>query len=72
MLKEDGWFCFENHYLGSILDGSQYDTIYHEHLRSLSISALVNLFGQYDFTVLKAQKRDDCKIVKNIRLVIAT
>tara|TARA_B100000787_G_scaffold169978_2_gene163246 strand:+ start:2756 stop:5062 length:2307 start_codon:yes stop_codon:yes gene_type:complete len=56
LLKEDGWFCFENHYLFEIIDKLQYDTIYHEHLRSLSVSAVVNLFSQYKFTVMKVEK----------------
>ena len=32
VLDDDGWFCFENHYLGAILESSQYDSIYHEHI----------------------------------------
>jgi nucleoside-diphosphate-sugar epimerase len=56
LLKDDGWFCFENHYLFEIIDKLQYDTIYHEHLRSLSVSAVVNLFSQYKFTVMKVEK----------------
>ena len=54
LLTEDGYFCFENHYLTSIINDNQYDTIYHEHLRSLSISAITKLFGYYDFTVVSA------------------
>ena len=54
LLREDGYFCFENHYLTSIINDNQYDTIYHEHLRSLSLSAIKKLFGFYDFTVVKA------------------
>jgi hypothetical protein len=33
LLKPDGVFISESHYLMSLLDGLQYDTIYHEHLR---------------------------------------
>jgi len=56
ILKEGGYFCFENHYLVDILEKFQFDSIYHEHLRSLSISAVVNLFAQYDFSVVKVKQ----------------
>ena len=56
LLKDDGYFCFENHYLTEIIDKLQYDSIYHEHLRSLSVSSVVNLFAQYDFSVIGVQK----------------
>ena len=68
VLKDDGWFCFENHYLGSILGGSQYDTIYHEHLRSLSVSALVCLFEQYNFSVLQISQTT--RYGGNIRVLV--
>ena len=54
LLKEDGYFCFENHYLTSIINDTQFDTIYHEHLRSLSLSAIKKLFSYYNFTVVNA------------------
>jgi len=56
LLKDNGYFCFENHYLLEIIDKLQYDSIYHEHLRSLSVSAIVNLFSQYQFSVVRIQK----------------
>jgi hypothetical protein len=68
VLIEDGWFCFENHYLGSILDGSQYDTIYHEHLRSLSVSSIVNLFSQYQLSVVKVEQTS--RYGGNIRVLV--
>ena len=67
-LKEDGWFCFENHYLGEILNTTQYDTIYHEHLRSLSISAVVNLFSQYGFSVMKVKQTS--RYGGNVRVLV--
>ena len=68
ILKDDGWFCFENHYLGEIINSSQYDTIYHEHLRSLSVSSVVNLFSQYQFSVLKVQQTS--RYGGNIRVLV--
>ena len=42
MLKPDGVFISESHYLIPLLDTLQYDTIYHEHLRTYSLRALIN------------------------------
>jgi hypothetical protein len=33
----------ENHYLGSVLDGNQFDTFYHEHPRTYSYTSFVHL-----------------------------
>jgi len=33
----------ENHYLGSVLDGNQFDTFYHEHPRTYSYSSFVHM-----------------------------
>lgn len=68
VLQEDGWFCFENHYLAEIMNSTQYDTIYHEHLRSLSISAIVNLFSQYNFSVVRVQQTS--RYGGNIRVIV--
>ena len=68
ILKDDGWFCFENHYLGEIISSSQYDTIYHEHLRSLSVSSVANLFSQYKFSVVKVQQTS--RYGGNIRVLV--
>lgn len=51
LLKNGGVFVNETHYLLDIINGGQFDTIYHEHLRTYSLKALVKLFDQYDFTV---------------------
>jgi len=48
LLKPDGVFISESHYLMSLLDGLQYDTIYHEHLRYYSIASLKYLFQMHD------------------------
>lgn len=36
LLSKDTLVVIENHYLGSILDGNQFDTFYHEHPRTYS------------------------------------
>ena len=34
LIKKDGIFVIENHYLGAILKKKQFDSFYHEHLRT--------------------------------------
>lgn len=56
MLKENGLFVVEVHYIGSVLDQLQYDTIYHEHLRYYSVRSLCKLLELEGFSVLKIDK----------------
>jgi len=51
LLKDDGVFVFEVHYLGKVIEGLQYDMIYHEHLYYYSLLALQNHFARYDMAV---------------------
>lgn len=39
LMKDSTLLVIENHYLGSILDGSQFDTFYHEHPRTYSLNS---------------------------------
>jgi len=55
ILDEDGYFCFENHYIMEILEKVQYDTFYHEHLRTYSLISLVKLFEMYNLNLFDAQ-----------------
>ena len=45
ILKPEGVFIIEVHYLKDLLDKFQYDTIYHEHLCYYSVSALKKIFS---------------------------
>lgn len=56
LLKEDGVFVTETHYLLDVIQGGQFDTVYHEHLRTYSLASLIKLFEPYDFTVTDAQR----------------
>jgi hypothetical protein len=56
LLKDDGVFVIENHYLLDVLQGGQFDTMYHEHLRTYSLKSLITLFSYYDFTVIDAER----------------
>lgn len=51
VLNDDGVFIFEVHYLGKIINGLQYDMIYHEHLYYYSLLALTKHFDRYDMMV---------------------
>jgi hypothetical protein len=52
LLDADGIFVTESHYLLNVLETGQYDTIYHEHIRTYCLKALMRLFGQYDMDVV--------------------
>lgn len=54
LLKDGGAFVSESHYLLNIVQEIQYDSIYHEHLRSYSLKSLITLFDYYGFTVVDA------------------
>ena len=55
MMRDDGIFVSESHYLPSLIKSLQYDTIYHEHLRYYHLRALVDLFRQHDLEVFHAK-----------------
>ena len=55
LLDKDGYFCFENHYSLEILKKVQYDTFYHEHLRTYSLISLEYLFNNYGLYLFDAQ-----------------
>ena len=56
ILKDDGVFISESHYLVSLIKTNQYDTIYHEHLRYYSLTSLKYLFNKYDMEIIHAKK----------------
>jgi SAM-dependent methyltransferase len=56
ILKNDAVFVFENHYLLDVIQGGQFDTIYHEHLRTYSLKSLIKLFSYYDFTITDVER----------------
>ena len=56
ILKPDGVFVFENHYLMDVIQGGQFDTIYHEHLRTYSLKSLIKLFSYYNFTITDVER----------------
>tara|TARA_B110000438_G_scaffold289492_1_gene324126 strand:- start:383 stop:1642 length:1260 start_codon:yes stop_codon:yes gene_type:complete len=80
LLQNNGNFILENHYILNILKDNQYDSIYHEHIRSYSLTSIIYLFKLYDMTVIDAEVVDryggtirvtvansnDCKISNNV------
>jgi len=56
LLKDDGVFISETHYLLDVINGGQFDTIYHEHLRTYSLKSLIKLFSYYNFTVTDVER----------------
>jgi hypothetical protein len=49
-------FVMESHYLLDVIKGGQFDTIYHEHLRTYSLKSLIKLFSYYNFTITHVQR----------------
>lgn len=55
MLRDDGVFVSESHYLLPLVEALQYDTIYHEHLRYYSLTSLRHLLGMHGLEVFHAR-----------------
>ncbi|MEK6837272.1 MAG: class I SAM-dependent methyltransferase, partial [Nanoarchaeota archaeon] len=56
LLAEDGVFISESHYLLSLIETLQYDTIYHEHLRYYSLHSLKYLLEMHGLEVIHAKR----------------
>lgn len=56
LLKDDGIFVSESHYLLGLVKTLQYDTIYHEHLRYYSLRSVKFLLEKHGFRVFKVQQ----------------
>ena len=56
IIKNDGIFISESHYLVPLIKTNQYDTIYHEHLRYYSLTSLKYLFNKYNMEIIHAKE----------------
>ncbi|HYL45488.1 MAG TPA: class I SAM-dependent methyltransferase [Candidatus Limnocylindrales bacterium] len=56
LLDERGIFISESHYLLSLVETLQYDTIYHEHLRYYSVRSLQYLLDMHGLEVIHARR----------------
>lgn len=55
-LKQNGLFVIEVHYIRDLIEQNQYETVYHEHLYYYSVTALNNLFKQYNMTIVDVEE----------------
>jgi 2-polyprenyl-3-methyl-5-hydroxy-6-metoxy-1,4-benzoquinol methylase len=56
LIGDRGVFVLENHYLLDVIQRNQYDTVYHEHIRTYCLKALMALFDQYGMEVFRAER----------------
>lgn len=56
MLRPDGVFISESHYLYPLIKTVQYDTIYHEHLRYYSLASLIYLMKVHGLEVFHVKQ----------------
>lgn len=69
LLDRDGVFITESHYLLDVIEKLQFDTVYHEHIRTYSLKALVTLFAYYGMEVFHVRRAD--RYGGNIRAYVA-
>lgn len=69
LLDTDGIFITESQYLLDVLESNQFEGIYHEHVRTYSLKALVTLMPYYGLEVFDVQRAS--RYGGNIRAYIA-
>ena len=83
-LSNNGIFVVENHYLKDIIEKVQFDSFYHEHLRTYSLKSLIKLLKYYKLNIVDAytteryngniqahfSKNKSLKITKNVKLIM--
>jgi len=55
LLKPDGVAVIENHYVKDLIDGVEFDSIYHEHLCYFSVTSFRNLFALHGLTLVDVE-----------------
>lgn len=58
LLDDGGAFIFEAPYLVDLIEGLEYDTIYHEHLSYLSVKPMSTFFHQFGMEIFDVEKID--------------
>ena len=58
LISKEGVFIIENHYLLDVIKKKQFDTFYHEHLRTYSLKSLIKLLRYYGFKIIDAYCSD--------------
>lgn len=56
LLKKNGTFIFEIYYLGTVIEGLQYDMMYHEHMTYYTIKALKRFLSKYNLRIFNIEK----------------
>jgi hypothetical protein len=56
LLKPDGAAVIENHYVKDLIDGVEFDSIYHEHLCYYSATSFRNLFALHGLTLVDVER----------------
>jgi hypothetical protein len=56
LLKEDGVAVVENHYVKDMIDHTEFDAIYHEHVCYYSVTSFRNLFAQHGLTLVDVER----------------
>ena len=69
LLDKDGVFITESQYLLDVLESNQFEGIYHEHVRTYSLKALVKLMPYYGLEVFDVERAS--RYGGNIRAYIA-
>lgn len=55
LMSPDTLIVIENHYLGAVLDGNQFDTFYHEHPRTYSYTSFTHIARALGLGVLQVE-----------------
>ena len=55
-LKNDGYFIFEEPYLGSMLEKTSYDQIYDEHFYMFSANSIISILDKFNLKLIKAER----------------
>lgn len=55
ILSRDGVFCFENSYLGAMIENNLFDVLYHEHIFEYSILPLSILMEKHGFQIFRVE-----------------
>mgnify|MGYP001372293900 CR=1 FL=1 len=68
LLADDGIFISESHYLLDIIEKTQFDTVYHEHIRTYTLKSLQMLCERFDLEVFDVTRAD--RYGGNIRIYV--
>ena len=55
-LKQDGFFIFEEPYLGAMLEKTSYDQIYDEHFYMFSANSIISILDKFNLELVSAER----------------